>query len=53
MACVQDEDLEKLKKEAPKAKGDVPSRGGLNPMAVLVLLVAIAAGLYFSKQYGS
>lgn len=49
--AVQEEDLEKLKKEAPKARGDVPSRGGLNPMAVLVLLLSIGAGLYFSKQY--
>lgn len=38
-------------KAAAKKKADeVQSRGGLNPFAVLLLLVAIAVGYYFSQQ---
>ena len=31
------------------ATGALPSSGGLNPIAILVLLIAIACGVYFSQ----
>ena len=33
-----------------KTAADVKSKGGLSPMAVFALLVAIAVGLYFLNQ---
>ena len=41
--------MEKLASEKVSRGGDLPSKGGLNPFAVVVLLVAIALGLYFTK----
>lgn len=38
------------KAAAKKKAEEVKSRGGLNPFAVLLLLIAIAAGYYFSQQ---
>ncbi len=29
---------------------DIKSKGGLNPIALVVLLIAIAAGVYFSQM---
>jgi cytochrome b involved in lipid metabolism len=43
-------DAEAAKAAATKKAEEVQSRGGLNPFAVLLLLVAIAAGYYFSQQ---
>jgi hypothetical protein len=47
----QEEDVEKLSHGKPKNNKELPSKGGLNPVAVVVLLVAIVAGLYMSKHY--
>lgn len=38
------------KAAAKKAAAEVKSRGGLNPVAIVLLLVAIAVGVYFSQQ---
>jgi len=45
-------DPEKVKKiSASKASAaDVKSNGGLNPLAVILLLVAIAIGVYFTQS---
>ncbi|GAB5031073.1 cytochrome b5 [Nannochloropsis oceanica] len=45
------EDVEKLASEKVSRASELPSKGGLNPFAVVVLLVAIVLGLYLSKQY--
>jgi uncharacterized protein HemX len=40
-------------KKASTKKGsaaDIKSKGGLNPVAIVVLLVAIAAGVYFTQM---
>lgn len=47
----QPEDVEKLASEKVSRASELPSKGGLNPFAVVVLLVAIVLGLYLSKQY--
>jgi hypothetical protein len=41
--------VEKLQSEKVSRASELPSKGGLNPFAVVVLLVAIALGLYFTK----
>ena len=33
----------------PKLGTDMKSSGGLNPIAIVVLLIAIACGVYFSQ----
>lgn len=45
-------DPEKVKKvSASKASAaDVKSSGGLNPLAVILLLIAIAIGVYFTQS---
>jgi hypothetical protein len=43
-------DPNKPKKVAGKKTGaDIKSGGGLNPIAIIVLLIAIACGVYFSQ----
>jgi cytochrome b involved in lipid metabolism len=39
---------EKQKKE--KKSNDAKARGGLNPVAIVLLLIAIAIGIYFSQR---
>jgi flagellar basal body-associated protein FliL len=33
-----------------KKGSDMPSKGGLNPIVVVVVLLAVAAGAYFSRM---
>ena len=37
-------------KPRAKAADSIESKGGLNPFAIVVLLIAIALGLYFSGK---
>jgi len=39
-------------KEQHPSGSSVECKGGLNPFTVIVLLAAIAVGVYFSKSYG-
>lgn len=48
---VQAEDRATMKEKHPAA-GAVESKGGLNPLTVIVLLIAVGAGVFFSKSYG-
>ncbi len=43
-------DPTKVKAKAAKAEVELKSRSGLNPLAVIALLVAIAVGIYFTQQ---
>mmetsp|Transcript_16589 Transcript_16589/g.15934 ORF Transcript_16589/g.15934 Transcript_16589/m.15934 type:complete len:149 (+) Transcript_16589:135-581(+) len=44
-------DPNKPKKVAGKKSGsDIKSGGGLNPIAIIILLIAIACGVYFSQM---
>jgi hypothetical protein len=45
-----DPNAPKKKTGAKKTAADVKSNGGLNPIAVLILLLAIAAGFYFTQM---
>ena len=51
MCCLQAEDRKAMKEKHPSG-GSVDSKGDLNPFTVIVLLAAIAVGVYFSKSYG-
>jgi hypothetical protein len=33
-----------------KKGGEIASKGGLNPLVVIVVLIAVAAGAYFSRM---
>jgi hypothetical protein len=49
----QEEAREKLKSHTTKAAKSAGGSGkGLNPLAIVVLLAAIAVGLYYTKQMG-
>mmetsp|Transcript_23365 Transcript_23365/g.33415 ORF Transcript_23365/g.33415 Transcript_23365/m.33415 type:complete len:85 (-) Transcript_23365:205-459(-) len=39
-------------KKAKKVAAEIKSGGGLNPFAIVILLIAIAAGYYFSQIHG-
>ncbi len=44
------EDPNKAKKEAATKSKALESKGGLNPLAVIFLILAIVAGYYFSQM---